>query len=223
MPCVWASIRMRCEAALSALDSLILQFDQALRTVFTEAPTVRPMPGEALPEAEMTARERKHAAALMRVNHVGEVCAQALYAGQAFSADSDRVQQTLNQAAWEETEHLNWTGRRIAELGGRKSLLNPLWYAGAWTIGALAGWMGDRTSLGFVVETERQVEAHLDGHLSTLPAADQRSRAIVEQMKCDERAHAGAAAELGAAKLPGCARAGMRVAAKLMTTTAYWA
>lgn len=222
MPCVWANIPTPHRFVLSFLSPLILQFDQALRTVFAVAPTVRPMPGEMLPEAAMTLDERRHAAALMRVNHVGEVCAQALYAGQAFSAQSGRVQQALNQAAWEETEHLNWTGRRIAELGGRKSLLNPLWYAGAWTIGALAGRLGDSVSLGFVVETERQVEAHLEGHLSRLPPADRRSRAIVAQMKSDEGAHAGMATALGAAALPGCARFGMRVGARTMTATAYW-
>lgn len=207
---------------MSLADGLIREFDQALRTVFAAAPTVRPMPGESLPEAEMSMAERRHAGALMRVNHVGEVCAQALYAGQAFAAESGHVRNALEQAAWEETEHLNWTERRIAELGTRKSLLNPLWYAGAWTIGALAGRLGDPVSLGFVVETERQVEAHLEGHLSRLPAEDQRSRAVVAQMKTDEISHAGMAAALGAAELPGLAKAGMRVAAKVMTATAYW-
>lgn len=207
---------------MSLIDPLVLQLDQALRTVFATAPTVRSMPGELLPEAELTAEERQQAGALMRVNHVGEVCAQALYAGQAFAAGSVRVRQALNQAAWEETEHLNWTERRIAELGGRKSLLNPFWYAGAWTLGAIAGRCGDATSLGFVIETERQVEAHLEGHLSRLPAMDRRSRAVVEQMKDDEIAHAGMAAALGAAELPGLVKAGMRAAAKFMTTTAYW-
>jgi ubiquinone biosynthesis monooxygenase Coq7 len=207
---------------MSLLDPLILQIDQALRTVFAKAPTTRPMPGEMLPEAEMTAPERRHVAALMRINHVGEVCAQALYAGQAFSARDDMVRQALEKAAWEETEHLNWTERRIAELGGRKSLLNPVWYAGAWTIGALAGRLGDPVSLGFLAETERQVEAHLDGHLNQLPAADQRSQAIIDQMKADEVAHAQTAMRLGAEELPESAKAAMKVAAKVMTGTAYW-
>jgi len=207
---------------MSLLDPLIFEIDQALRTVFAKAPTTRPMPGELLPEAEMTAAERLHVAALMRINHVGEVCAQALYAGQAFSARDDAIRQALKEAAWEETEHLNWTERRIAELGGRKSLLNPVWYAGAWTIGALAGRMGDPVSLGFLAETERQVEAHLDDHLSQLPAADQRSQAIIDQMKVDEISHARTAVRLGAEELPKPAKAAMKMAAKVMTGAAYW-
>jgi ubiquinone biosynthesis monooxygenase Coq7 len=207
---------------MSALDSLILQVDQALRTIFAKAPTSRPMPGEALPEAEMSAAERRHVAALMRINHVGEVCAQALYAGQAFAAGSADVKETLEQAAWEETEHLNWTERRIEELGTRKSLLNPLWYLGSWTIGAVAGRMGDSVSLGFLAETERQVEAHLDGHLEQIPPADLRSRAVVEQMKLDEVSHAETAIKLGASELPCVARGAMKLAAKVMTGTAYW-
>lgn len=207
---------------MSLLDPLILQLDQALRTLFAPAPTVRPMPGEECAEGELSEAERRQVAALMRINHVGEVCAQALYAGQAFTARADGVRHALAQAAWEETEHLNWTERRLAELGGRKSLLNPLWYAGAWTIGALAGRLGDAVSLGFVVETERQVEAHLQGHLDRLPAQDVRSRAILEQMKNDEVAHAQKAQELGAAALPCPVRGTMRLAAKVMTTTAYW-
>ncbi len=170
----------------------------------------------------MTEPERRHVAALMRINHVGEVCAQALYAGQAFSARDDAIRQALEQAAWEETEHLNWTERRITELGGRKSLLNPVWYVGAWTIGALAGRLGDPVSLGFLAETERQVEAHLDGHLKQLPAADQRSQAIIDQMKADEIAHAQTAVRLGAEELPKFAKGAMKVAAKVMTGTAYW-
>lgn len=207
---------------MSLLDPLILQIDQALRTVFAPAPTVRPMPGEALPEAELTDAERNHVAALMRINHVGEVCAQALYAGQAFAARDSAVRAALERAAWEETEHLNWTERRIGELGGRKSLLNPLWYAGAWTIGAIAGRCGDAVSLGFVAATERQVEAHLEDHLSQLPPADLRSRAIVDQMKADEIAHARTALSLGATELPAVTQGAMKVAAKVMTTTAYW-
>ncbi len=207
---------------MSLLDPLILQVDQALRTLFAKAPTARPMPSENAPEGEMTEAERRHAAALMRVNHVGEVCAQALYAGQAFTAQEGAVREALQQAAWEETEHLNWTERRIEELGGRKSLLNPLWYAGAWTIGAVAGRLGDSVSLGFVAETERQVEAHLDGHLRQLPAADRRSRAIVDQMKADEAAHAATARQHGAAELPAIARGAMKMAAGVMTKTAYW-
>lgn len=207
---------------MSLLDPFILQVDQALRTVFSKAPTVRALPGEALPEPELTAAERRHVAALMRINHVGEVCAQALYAGQAFTARESTVRVALERAAWEETEHLNWTERRIEELDGRKSLLNPLWYAGAWTIGAIAGRLGDPVSLGFVAETERQVEAHLDDHMRQLPAEDRRSQAIIDQMKADEIAHAQTALSLGAAELPAVAKSAMKVAAKVMTTTAYW-
>ncbi len=208
---------------MSLLDPLICQLDHALRTVFVSAPTKRAMPGETLSEAELSDQERQHAAALMRVNHVGEVCAQALYAGQAFTAHDLSIRKALEQAAWEETEHLNWTERRIAELGGRKSLLNPLWYAGAWTMGAVAGHFGDPVSLGFLAETERQVEAHLDGHLERLPQHDDRSRAIVDQMKADEIAHAETAIRLGASELPLPAKMAMKLAAKVMTGTAYWA
>lgn len=207
---------------MSLFDPFILQIDQALRTVFTKAPTVRTLPGEDLPEADMTEPERNHVAALMRINHVGEVCAQALYAGQAFTARESTVRAALEYAAWEETEHLNWTERRIEELGGRKSLLNPLWYAGAWTIGAIAGRLGDPISLGFVAETERQVEAHLNSHMSQLPPADLRSQAIIDQMKADEISHAKTALSLGATDLPPIAKGAMKVAAKVMTKTAYW-
>jgi len=221
MPCVVANIPRHYEVQMSLLDPLIAQVDQALRTVFAAAPTTRPMPGEQLPEADMTEDERRHVAALMRINHVGEVCAQALYAGQAATARDDRTKVAMQQAAWEETEHLNWTERRIAELGGHKSWLNPLWYAGAWTIGAVAGRLGDALSLGFVVETERQVEAHLLDHLDQLPPTDRRSQAVLEQMKTDEIRHANMAAGLGAQELPDFAKAAMKIAAKVMTTTAY--
>lgn len=207
---------------MALFDPFILQLDRALRTVFAQAPALRPLPGERLAEAELSDAEKRHAAALMRVNHVGEVCAQALYAGQAFSAQNNGIRQALEQAAWEETEHLNWTERRIAELGGRKSLLNPLWYAGAWTIGSIAGRFGDAVSLGFLAETERQVEAHLLGHLNRLPHADVRSRAIVDQMKADEIAHAETAVRLGAAELPLATKGAMKLVARLMTGTAYW-
>lgn len=206
---------------MSLIDAFILQVDQALRTVFVSTPTARPMPGAALPEGELSEAERSHVAALMRVNHVGEVCAQALYAGQAFTARDGTVRQALERAAQEETEHLNWTESRIAELGGRKSLLNPLWYAGAWTMGAVAGRLGDAVSLGFLVETERQVEAHLDSHLFQLPLTDLRSQAIIEQMKVDETAHAETALNLGASELPLPVKGVMKLAARVMTTTAY--
>ena len=204
------------------LDPLIVQFDWSLRTLFAKAPTVRPMPGANSPEPELTIEDKRYAASLMRVNHVGEVCAQALYAGQSFGARDERVRQVLERAAGEETEHLNWTERRIAELGGRKSLLNPFWYAGAWTIGALTARFGDPVSLGFLMETERQVEAHLDRHLTRLPAMDDRSRAILEQMKADEASHACLAESMGAVKLTLPAKAAMKLAGKAMTSVAYW-
>lgn len=203
------------------LDQAIIEFDKAMRTVFAPARSVRPVPGEDVADVEMGATERAHAAALMRVNHVGEVCAQALYQGQSIMSRDPAIRDTLRQASQEETEHLAWTERRIAELGGRKSLLNPLWYGGALAIGLLAGRFGDRWNLGFLAETERQVEHHLKGHLDTLPAADQRSRAIVEQMKVDEADHAETAVRLGAHALPAPAKAVMKLAARVMTTVSY--
>ncbi|MCX7897199.1 MAG: 2-polyprenyl-3-methyl-6-methoxy-1,4-benzoquinone monooxygenase [Rhodocyclaceae bacterium] len=203
-------------------DVLIDQFDRALRTLCAPAKSRRATPGSALPEADLSPAERRHAAALMRINHVGEVCAQALYASQALYARDERTRQALTAAAEEEVEHLAWTEQRIAELGGRTSLFNPLWYLGAWTIGAIAGRFGDAASLGFVVETERQVEAHLAGHEASLPPQDQRSRAIVAQMKADEVRHAENALRLGGASLPEPVPSLMRLAAKLMTRTAYY-
>jgi ubiquinone biosynthesis monooxygenase Coq7 len=158
----------------------------------------------------------------MRVNHSGEVCAQALYQGQAVMARDASTREALDAAAWEETEHLNWTERRIEELGGRKSLLNPLWYTGSLALGMIAGRLGDRWSLGFVAEIERQVESHLTDHLERLPAQDGRSRAVVEQMRTDESRHAQTARRLGAAELPAPVRTAMRMASKLMTRSAYW-
>jgi ubiquinone biosynthesis monooxygenase Coq7 len=203
------------------IDSLILEFDKALRTVFASAPTTRAMPGADLPEADLDEAERGHAAALMRIDHVGEVCAQALYQGQALTCRNAETRQALQQAAWEETEHLNWTERRIVELGGRKSLLNPLWYAGSLAIGVVAGKLGDDWNLGFLAETERQVEAHLDGHLVSLPETDQRSRAVADQMKADEIRHAETAVRLGARELPAPMKAAMAAMSKAMTTIAY--
>jgi ubiquinone biosynthesis monooxygenase Coq7 len=203
------------------IDSLILEFDKALRTVFASAPTTRAMPGADLAEADLDEAERGHAAALMRIDHVGEVCAQALYQGQALACRNAETRQTLQQAAWEETEHLNWTERRIVELGGRKSLLNPLWYAGSLAIGVVAGKLGDDWNLGFLAETERQVEAHLDGHLASLPETDQRSRAVVDQMKTDEIRHAETAIRLGARELPAPLKAAMAAMSKAMTMIAY--
>lgn len=204
------------------IDQLIIGFDRALRTVFANAHTVRPVPGESRPEAEMSEEERRHAAALMRVNHCGEICAQALYQGQALMSDNEDIKKALAGAAQEETEHLAWTERRIAELGGRKSLLNPLWYGGSLAIGMLAARFGDRANLGFLAETERQVEAHLKSHLTRLPEQDLRSRDIVEQMKDDEVAHAETALQLGGVELPAPVKAAMKASSRLMTGVAYW-
>ncbi|MDD3354439.1 2-polyprenyl-3-methyl-6-methoxy-1,4-benzoquinone monooxygenase [Zoogloea sp.] len=204
------------------IDHLIVGFDKALRTVFASAHTVRPVPGEHLPEPEMSEEERRLAASLMRVNHCGEICAQALYQGQALMSKDAGIKQALEQAAHEETEHLAWTERRIAELGGRKSLLNPLWYGGSLAIGMLAARFGDGINLGFLAETERQVEAHLKSHLERLPLQDQRSREIVEQMKTDEVAHAATAVQLGAVELPAPVKAAMKASSRVMTGVAYW-
>ncbi|EXI84050.1 MAG: 2-nonaprenyl-3-methyl-6-methoxy-1,4-benzoquinol hydroxylase [Candidatus Accumulibacter regalis] len=203
-------------------DRIVIEFDKALRTLFAPAPTTRRVPGSEQPEAELSDKERAHAAALMRINHVGEVCAQALYQGQALSCNDPQVRLALQEAAHEETEHLAWTERRLAELRGRTSLLNPLWYLGALSIGIGAGKLGDTWSLGFLAETERQVEAHLDHHLSDLPWQDLKSRAIVEQMRLDEISHAATAVRLGARELPAGARLAMRLVSRTMTGTAYY-
>lgn len=204
------------------IDRFIIGFDNALRTLLTPAQTLRPVPGTGLPEVELTDAEKNETTALMRVNHVGEICAQALYQGQALTARDTEVQQALTQAAREETEHLAWTERRIAELGGRKSLLNPLWYGGSFAIGAFAGMLGDKWNLGFLAETERQVEVHLAGHLQRLPQHDGKSRAIVAQMQVDEAGHATTAMSYGGAELPTPVKLAMQLGSKVMTRTAYW-
>ncbi|MES2771713.1 MAG: 2-polyprenyl-3-methyl-6-methoxy-1,4-benzoquinone monooxygenase [Pseudomonadota bacterium] len=203
-------------------EQFIGELDKVLRTLFVAAPTTRSVPGQDAPEASLSAAERKHAAALMRVNHVGEICAQALYQGQALSCRDAAVRRTLDKAAYEETEHLAWTERRIKELGSRKSVLNPLWYLGALSMGIVAGRVGDAWSLGFLAETERQVEAHLDRHLTQLPPQDTKSRAIVAQMKLDESRHAESALALGAKPLPSGIKVAMKLASKVMTSTAYY-
>src|SRR6185295_15941497 len=182
----------------------------------------RDSPAEALPEAELSEQDRRHAAALMRVNHVGEVCAQALYQGQALTARDAHARQALQRAALEEEDHLAWSVRRVQELGGRTSLLNPLWYAGAFAIGTVAGALGDRWNLGFLAETERQVEKHLSGHLERLPPEDARTRTLVEAMRADEARHRDTALRLGAAELPQPVRLAMRLASGFMTRVAYW-
>lgn len=206
---------------LTGVDRLIVEFDRALRTLAHAAPPTREMPGQELSEADIPETERHHAAALMRVNHTGEICAQALYSGQALTARSDATRRVLQRAGEEEAEHLAWTAARVQSLGGRVSVLNPAFYAGAFVIGALSGAAGDRLSLGFLAETERQVEAHLDGHLMSLPAADQKSRAVVERMKQDEARHASTATAHGASELPRPLKRLMKLAARVMTFTTY--
>lgn len=214
------------------IDDLIAAADAALRTLSNASIASRPTPMapnqgamaagrvEASTAGEMTDAERKLSGALMRVNHVGEVCAQALYQAQALTARTQPLRDHMKQAAREETDHLAWTKARLDALGDRPSLLNPLWYAGAFGIGLLAGALGDRTSLGFVIETERQVEEHLAGHLEHLPAADVDSRAVVAQMKHDEARHAQEALTAGGVEFPAPVKSLMRAAAKVMTTTA---
>jgi len=203
-------------------DQVALGLDQALRTVFGKPKvTERSNPADDIPEAEMDAAQQQHVAGLMRVNHVGEVCAQALYQGQAMTAKLDTVRESMQRAADEENDHLAWCEQRIDELGSHKSLLNPLWYMGSFGLGAAAGLAGDKWSLGFVAETEHQVVRHLDEHLAQLPEQDARSRAILEQMKEDEGRHATTALEAGGAELPEPIRQAMKFTSKIMTTTAY--
>ncbi len=204
------------------IDKLIIGFDSALRTLLASAQTARPVPGNELPDAVLTDGEKRLSCALMRVNHVGEVCAQALYQGQGLTARNEAVQQTLLQAAREEIEHLAWTERRIAERGGRKSVLNPLWYGGSFAIGMFAGMLGDKWNLGFLAETEQQVGAHLSGHLQRLPDNDAKSRAIVKQMEIDEAGHATMALSHGGVELPLPVKVAMKLGSKVMTQTAYW-
>jgi len=212
-----------CSYSMKSLDDWLVAADNALRTVAARSHAGRPNPSAAVPDdAALAETDKALAGALMRVNHVGEVCAQALYQAQALTARSDELRREMDRAAREEGDHLAWTEQRLEELGARPSLLNPLWYAGAFGIGLLAGRLGDRVSLGFVVETERQVEQHLAGHLDRLPGADRRSRAIVEQMKEDERRHGDAAEAAGGIGLPLPVRGAMRLAARLMTRTAHY-
>ena len=217
-------------------DALILAADSALRTLFAKPRASRPMPkpqkllqvqadSQMLAPSEppeLTEAEKSLSAALMRVNHVGEICAQALYTGQALACQNPALRAKLDAACREETDHLSWTAERLEQLNSRPSLLNPVWYAGAFAIGYAAGKLGgDKVSLGFVVETERQVEAHLQSHMDRLPAADSASRAIVAQMKADEIAHAQMAMKAGAVELPGPVKSLMQMASKVMTTVAH--
>ncbi|MES3003008.1 MAG: 2-polyprenyl-3-methyl-6-methoxy-1,4-benzoquinone monooxygenase [Pseudomonadota bacterium] len=204
------------------MDRLLGAADAALKTLFAKPRALRPRPAAPSETSPLNAADRRRAGALMRVNHVGEVCAQALYTAQALATSDPTLRKHFEQAAEEETDHLAWTAERLAELGDRASLLNPLWYAGAFGLGLVAGRLGDRISLGFVVETERQVEAHLQSHLDRLPAGDGQSRAIVEHMKEDEAAHAAQALGQGGGELPAPVKALMRAAARVMTTTAHY-
>lgn len=208
---------------LTPLDRLLASANNALRTVAAPAGrSARPNPAEHIIDAELDAREKSHAAGLMRVNHAGEVAAQALYQGHAAVARDRSIEAQMQQAADEEFDHLAWCEQRINELGQDVSKLTPFWYAGAFAIGAASGILGDRWSLGFIEETEKQVCAHLDTHLDSLPAEDAKSRAIIEQMRDEEEVHGDNAAKAGAADLPAPVKRLMQMTAKLMTKTAYW-
>jgi ubiquinone biosynthesis monooxygenase Coq7 len=207
---------------MSPVDSLIVEFDRALRTVAAEPRSRRASPGDDVADAPLDESLRRRAAALMRVNHCGEVCAQALYQGQALASGDPGIKAALGRAASEEVDHLAWSAQRIHELGGRTSLLNPLWYAGALALGFAAGRLGDRWNLGFLAETERQVEDHLQGHLERLGERDAKTRAVIEVMQREEAEHRRTAEALGARELPRPVKRGMRWAAKAMTTASYW-
>jgi len=211
------------ERDFSLLDRVLIHFDHGLRTVFGTPPvSERPNPSTQHEEADMSVVQRRTAARLMRINHAGEVAAQALYQGQALTAQLPNVRDKMERAALEENDHLSWCEQRTKELGGHTSLLNPLWYAGSLAIGALAGRIGDQWSLGFIVETEHQVVRHLEEHLQHLPAEDAKSRAILDQMKTDEAHHATTALNAGGAPLPDPVKKLMALTSKVMTCTAYW-
>jgi len=206
----------------SPADRLLLNVDQALRTLFGRPQvTERRNPAGELPDTELSDQQRDHIARLMRINHTGEVCAQGLYQGQAVTARDPAVRKSMERSAAEENDHLDWCEQRVEELGGRLSLLNPLWYAGSFAIGAAAGIAGDKWSLGFVAETERQVEGHLEDHLEQVPEQDRRTRAILEQMKADEIEHGQKAIDHGGTELPAPIRALMQATSKVMTKSVY--
>ncbi len=207
--------------SLGCIDRAVTEFDRALRAIAGVHRAARSTPALGVAEADLSESQRAHAAALMRVNHVGEVCAQALYQGQALTAREPGNRAALAEAAREEEDHLAWSADRVHELGGRLSLLNPLWYAGALAMGVGAGLLGDRWNLAFLAETEAQVEEHLSGHLDSLPEGDARSRAIVAQMRSDEAKHRRSALALGAAEMPLPVKRAMQAAARVMTTLAH--
>lgn len=206
---------------LSPLDHLIVSLDRGLRTIAAAATSAGPHPDDDVAEADLSDAERHLSGALMRVNHTGEVCAQALYQGQALTARDGHVRALLEAAAREETDHLAWTERRIDETGSHRSVLNPLFYAGSFALGALSGLAGDRWNLGFLAETERQVEGHIEGHLGRLPAADAKSRAILERMRQDEARHARTALHNGGEPFPAPLKVAMKLASRVMTSTAF--
>jgi ubiquinone biosynthesis monooxygenase Coq7 len=208
-------------AMVRLLDALLTEIDTGLRTLAATAPAARPSPASGFAAAPLSANDQTVGAALMRVNHAGEVAAQALYRGQAFTTRDPGIRQSLLDAAREEQDHLAWCQQRVSELGGRTSLFGPLWYAGSFALGAAAGLLGPSTGLGFVVETERQVEEHLSGHLDRLPRLDLASREILRQMRLDEAAHGAKARELGGTDLPPPVRTAMRLVARVMTTVAH--
>ena len=203
------------------VDSLIIEADKVLRTLFASQRSVRPHPDAGVPETPLSESERRHVAGLMRVNHSGEVCAQALYQGQALTSRDPAIRDALREAAHEEVEHLAWTEQRLRELGSHTSWMNPLWYAGSLTLGVLAGKLGDRWNLGFLAETEKQVTAHLESHLDRLPEADEKSAAIIRQMAIDETSHAHTAEALGAAQFPPVVKSLMQQTSRLMTGLSY--
>lgn len=205
-----------------ALDSLIIEFDKGLRTIFAKPANTRTNPAADVAEGELSDSEKKAIIALMRVNHTGEVCAQALYSGQAITSKNTEITEALNIASNEEIDHLAWCEARITELNGRTSILNPLFYASSFTLGAIAGIVGDKWNLGFLAETEKQVSAHLEKHLQALPSQDLKTRAIISQMQIDENHHAETAKQLGAAELPHSAQKIMQVSSKVMTTASYY-
>lgn len=207
---------------MSPLDQLIVAFDRGLKSVWGPNGSTRPYPGADQADQTISPSGRKHAAALMRVNYSGEVCAQALYQGQAITTKNLHIRNLLAQSAQEETDHLAWCGERIKELGGRRSFLDPIWYAGSLALGAVAGLAGNQWNLGFLAETEKQVGDHLADHLRKLPAEDARTRAVVQQMALDEAAHGDIARENGAAELPRPVKAVMKAMSRVMTSTAYW-
>jgi len=211
------------ERKLSAIDRLLNELDKGVRTAFGPAPRAeRPNPAAEIEDAKLSRSERDLASRFMRINHAGEICAQGLYQGQAMTARLPQVREKMEQAAEEENDHIAWTADRIRELDGHTSYLNPLWYAGSFSLGALAGMIGDRWSLGFVAETEKQVVRHLEGHLEQLSPEDRKSRAILEQMKVDEGKHATTAMSAGAASFPGPIQKTMQFMSKVFTSTAYW-